>query len=191
MTSLTKLSLSALIVGLVGAVAGFGVFSAFSATTSNGGNVFSAGTVAIGDNDGGSSALYGGSNMKPGEPVTGCIRVTYTGSLEANLKLYTPSTIQNGSAFHLRVQRGTQTTGSFPGCGDFAPTSEAYDGPLGAFPTNYGDGIDGKDAGAAWTQNESLAYRFTITVQDDPTPNAHTSALSTGSHEFTWEARNR
>ena len=190
MHSFRKLSLTILIVGLIGAAAGFGVFSAYSATTSNTGNSFAAGSVAIGDNDGGSSALYVGSNKKPGDSVTSCIQVTYTGTLGASVKLYTPSTVTNGSAFDLTVERGTQTTGAFPDCGDFSPTSEAYDGPLGSFPTTYGGGIDGKDAAAAWAQNDSVAYRFTITVADDTTPNAHTSTMSTGSHDFTWEARN-
>lgn len=190
MPSLRKLSLTVLIVGLVAAAAGFGVFSAYSATTSNTGNSFASGSVAIGDNDGGSTALYVGSNKKPGESVTSCIQVTYTGTLGASVKLYTPSTVTNGSAFNLTVERGTQTTGAFPGCGDFSPTSQAYDGSLGSFATTYDGGIDGKEAAAAWAQNDSVAYRFTITVNDDTAPNAHTSTMSTGSHEFTWEARN-
>jgi hypothetical protein len=33
-------------------------------------------------------------------------------------------------------------------------------------------------------------YRFTIYPVDDSTPNAHTSAVDTGSHNFTWEAQN-
>jgi len=190
MHSVRKLSLTVLIVGLVATAAGFGVFSAYSATTSNTGNSFAAGSVAIGDNDGGSTALYVGSNKKPGDSVTSCIQVTYSGTLGASVKLYTPSTVTNGSAFNLKVERGTQTTGGFPGCGDFAPTSEPYNGPLGSFPTTHAAGIDGKDAAAAWAQNDSVAYRFTITVNDDTTPNAHTSTMSTGSHDFTWEARN-
>jgi hypothetical protein len=190
MNSLRKLSLTALIVGLVAAAAGFGVFSAYSATTSNTGNSFASGSVAVGDNDGGSAKLYLDSNKKPGESATGCIQVSYTGTLGASVRLYTPSTITNGSAFNLTVERGTQTTGAFPNCGDFSPTSVAYDGALGSFPTGYATGIAGKAAGAAWAKDDSVAYRFTITVNDDTTPNAHTSTMSTGSHDFTWEARN-
>jgi len=53
-----KLTLTVLIAGLLAGVAALGAFSAFSATTSNTGNSFASGTVAIGDNDGGSAALY-------------------------------------------------------------------------------------------------------------------------------------
>jgi len=189
MDTLRNFALTALIAGLAASAASFGVFSAFSATTSNRGNSFEAGSVAIGDNDGDSAPLYAESNQKPGDPVQRCIEVSYTGTLDANVKLYTPSAIAHGSAFHLKVERGTQTTGEFPGCGDFTPTSEAYDGPLGAFPKTYADGIDGKSAAAAWAEDEVVVYRFTVTVADDPTPNAHTSTRSTGAHEFTWEAR--
>ena len=190
MTTIRKISLTVLIAGLVAGVAAFGAFSAFSATTSNTGNSFASGTVAIGDNDGGSTALYASANNKPGVPVVSCIRVTYTGSLASDVKLYTPSTITNGTQFNLKVERGTQSTGVFPACGDFAPTSTAYDGALGAFPTTYAAGADGKAAAAAWATNDIVAYRFTITAVDDATPDAHTTVTSSGSHDFTWEARN-
>jgi hypothetical protein len=33
-------------------------------------------------------------------------------------------------------------------------------------------------------------HRFTVTQNDDATANAHTAITSSGSHDFTWEARN-
>ncbi|MGI8779925.1 MAG: TasA family protein [Solirubrobacteraceae bacterium] len=190
MTKTRKITLSILIVGLLAGVAGFGAFSAFSATTSNTGNSFASGTVAIGDNDGGSTALYTASNKKPGDAVTSCIRVTYTGTLGSAVKLYTPSTVTNGTLYNIKVERGTQTTGVFPACGDFAATSTAFDAALSTFPITYATGLDGKAAAAAWATSDVVAYRFTVTQNDDTTANAHTSATSSGSHDFTWEARN-
>jgi hypothetical protein len=189
-TTIRKISLTVLIAGLVAGVAAFGAFSAFTATTSNTGNSFASGTVAIGDNDGGSSALYTSSNNKPGVAVVSCIRVTYTGSLGSDVKLYASAGITGGAALNLKVERGTQSSGVFPACGDFAATSTAYDGALGSFPTTYAAGADGKAAAAAWATNDMVAYRFTVTAVDDATANAHTSAISSGSHDFTWEARN-
>jgi len=189
-TTLRKISLTVLIAGLVAGVAAFGAFSAFSATTSNTGNSFASGTVAIGDNDGGSTALYTSANNKPGVPVVSCIKVTYTGSLASEVKLYASAGITGGAAFNLKVERGTQSAGSFPACGDFVATLTAYDGVLGAFPTTYGAGVDGKDAAAAWGTNDSIAYRFTVTAVDNTTPGARTAVISSGSHDFTWEARN-
>jgi hypothetical protein len=190
MTTIRKLSLTVLIAGLLAGVAALGAFSAFSATTSNTGNSFASGTVAIGDNDGGSTALYTSANNKPNDPVVSCIRVTYTGSLASAVKLYTPSTIGGGTALHLKVERGTQSSGIFPACGDFAMTSVAYDGVLGLFPTTYAAGVDGKAATAAWATNDTIAYRFTASVVDDSTPGAHTTVSDSGLHDFTWEARN-
>ena len=73
--------------GMVGALAGVGTFSAFSSTTVNSGNDFAAGTVFISDNDAG-SAMYNVSNQVPLNSVTTqCITLTYTGSLDADVKL--------------------------------------------------------------------------------------------------------
>jgi hypothetical protein len=72
----------------------------------------------------------------------------------------------------------------------FTSTSTAYSGQLGSFATTYAAGYDGKAGGATWATNDSVDYRFTITQNDDPTPNAHTTPASSGAHTFTWEARN-
>src|SRR5437667_332485 len=68
-----------------------GTYASFTGTTGNGGNNFSAGTVVIGDNDAGSSVISL-SNAKPGDSSTGCIAITYTGSLTASVKLYGSTT---------------------------------------------------------------------------------------------------
>jgi hypothetical protein len=189
-TTIRKITLTVLIAGLVAGVAAFGAFSAFSATTSNSGNTFASGTVAIADNDGGSTALYTSANAAPGAPTVSCIGVTYTGSLASTVKLYASAGITGGAGITLTVERGTMSTGTFPDCGDFAPTSTAYTGALGSFPTDYATGVDGKVAAAAWATNDLVAYRFTVSATDDATANAHTTATSSGAHTFTWEARN-
>jgi hypothetical protein len=188
-TTIRKITLTVLIAGLVAGVAAFGAFSAFSATTSNSGNTFASGTVAIADNDGGSTALYTSANAAPGAPTVSCISVTYTGSLASTVKLYASAGITGGAAINLTVERGTTTTG-FGDCTGFSPSSTAYTGALGSFPTDYATGLDGKAAAAAWATNDVIAYRFTVSATDDATANAHTSATSSGAHTFTWEARN-
>jgi len=183
-----------LLVGLTAAamLAGGGVFAAFSATTSNPGNSISAGSVAIGDNDGADVAMYTAGalgDLAPGDPaVVRCIKVSYTGTLAATVKLFVSNGITNGGSFDVTIERGTQTTGSFPNCGDFAATSTAYTGTLAGLGTSYAGGIDGKAAAATWANGDSVAYRFTLSVHDDPTANAHTSVQNSGAHTFTWEA---
>jgi hypothetical protein len=186
-----KLLLTILVLGGLGAVGGLGAYSAFTATTDNSGNSISSGTVVISQHSG-ATTLYNVSNQKPGDSTAKCVRVTYAGSLGASVKLYVSSGITNGTMFNLKVERGSgmTTLDNTMSCAGFTASSTPYDGALGSFPTTYGTGIDVKAAAAAWGQNDSVDYRFTITQNDDTTANAHTSVTSSGAHTFTWEARN-
>ena len=83
MTRTRRILVSILVVGVLGTLIGVGTYASFTSTTGNGGNNFSAGTVVIGDNDAGSSVISL-SNAKPGDSSTGCIAITYTGSLTAS-----------------------------------------------------------------------------------------------------------
>jgi hypothetical protein len=184
-------------VGVLALMAGVAVFStsaAFTATSSNPGNRIEAGTVAVGDSDAGTGVLYNALNQKPGSgngPTAACIRVTYSGSLASSIKLYS-SAIANGTAFHLKVERGSglSNPGSGMSCAGFTSSSTPFDTTMDTFPTTYGGGIDGKAGGAAWNASDTVDYRFTVYTVDDSTPNAHTSAVDTAAHSFTWEAQN-
>jgi hypothetical protein len=180
-----------LLIGLVGSVAGWGAYSAFTATTTNSGNAITAGTVVISQHAG-ATTLYSSSGLGPGSSIAKCVRVSYTGSLAASVKLYESGAISNGSAFNLKVERGSglSSPDNTMNCTGFTASSTAYDGDLGSFASTYAGGVDGKSGGSAWSQNDSVDYRFTISVNDDATANAHTSALASGSHSFVWEARN-
>jgi hypothetical protein len=186
-----KLLLSLLVLGAVGIVASLGAYSAFTATTTNSGNTITAGTVAI-NQHAGATTLYSATNQAPGASVVKCVRVQYTGSLAASVKLYASAGITNGTAFNLQVERGSGLTSpdATMNCAGFTSSSVAYNGALGSLGTTYAGGEDGKAGGSAWNQNDAVDYRFTITVVDDSTPNARTSALTSNAHSFTWEARN-
>ena len=185
-----KLLLTTLVVGATSAVAGLGVFAAFTATTTNTGNSIASGTVAISDNSLG-PAMYTLPNMGPGSTTTRCIRVKYDGTLPSTVHLYRSNTVTNGTAFNLQVERGSglnPATNPFPSCVGFTAAATVFTGALGTFPTTYATAPDAK--GAAWAQNDTVDYRFTITVVDDPTPNAHSTVVSSSAHSFTWEAQN-
>ena len=185
-----KLLVSLLVLGALGSVVGFGAFSAFTATTTNSGNTLSSGTVIIGQHAG-ATTLYTGTNKKPSDTTIGCVRISYTGSLTADVKLYV-SSVSNGTVYNLKVERGSglSSPDNTMNCTGFASSSTAYDGQIGSVPTTYAGGLDGKAAAATWATNDSVDYRFTITVIDDSTPNAHITTTTTGAHTFTWEARN-
>ncbi len=189
-----KVLLSLLVLGALGAVAGFGSYSAFTATTTNSGNTITAGSVAIEDNDAG-GAMLALANAKPGDADTSCIRVRYTGSLSATVRLYASLTGSLPQYVNLTVTRGTGAAG-FDDCTGFTADATdyngngagvVYSGTLGSFPTTYAAAIVDPKAATpeSWTNGEEHWYRFTITLQD-----TNAAQGLTGTAGFTWEARN-
>lgn len=199
MSNRSKVVRTLLLLGIVACIAGAGVFSAFSSQTENSGNIITAGTVTIEDNDGG-TALYSISNAKPGETKTSCIKVTYKGSLPSTVKVYSPTAVGSigelGPYVNLKVEAGTQTTSTFPSCTEFTPLSSGatlYEGTLTAFVTEHGtyaNGITTNPASATkWETNNSLVYRFTATLSASAPESAQ--GKSTNAHAFRWEAQNQ
>jgi len=190
-----RIFITVAVVALMAGVAVFTTSAAFTATSSNPGNLIEAGTVAIGDSDAGTGKLYNALAQRPGAgngPAAACIRVTYSGSLASAVKLYR-SAVTNGDKFRLTVERGgTSLTAPAAdmNCTGFSAASSAFDNTLDQFPTTYAAGVDGKALGAAWSSGQSVDYRFTVYPVDDSTPNAHTTAVDTGAHSYTWEAQN-
>jgi hypothetical protein len=190
-----KLLLSLVVLGLLGSIAGWATFSAFSATTSNTGNSFSAGTVAISDNDA-SSAMLSLSGAAPGASDTGCIKIDYTGSLSSNVRLYSTVTGTLASYLTVAVTRGTDSSPSFDSCTNFtadatnyigAGAGVIYSGTLAAFPASYAAGIVDPVSGSpeTWTTSETHSYKFVVTLVDDTAAQGLSSTAA-----FTWEARN-
>src|SRR4051794_9534286 len=62
-------------------------YSAFSATTASPTNNWTAGSVALADDDS-NSAMFNAGNLKPGSTGSKCIVVTSSGSLASTVKLY-------------------------------------------------------------------------------------------------------
>jgi hypothetical protein len=191
MSTRRKLLITLGVVAIMG-LGVFGTFAAFTATSTNAGNKIDSGTVKVDDDSGTTTKLYDVSNQKPGQSTSACIRIKYNGSLAASVKLYLAGTVTNGSNYNLKVERGSglTTVDGTRSCTNFSASSTAYDGDLGSFATTYGGGYPGKAGGAAWAQNDTVDYKFTITQNDDATANAHTSVKSSAAHDFTWEARN-
>jgi hypothetical protein len=181
------------IVGAAGSLAGVGAFSAFSSTTANAGNSFASGTVVLADNDA-DAAMYTLTNQKPGVVTEKCIKVTYTGSLPADVKLYSESEIGDlGPHINMVITQGTQASPSFPTCTGFVPDGGAalYTGTLAAFAAAHADEANGLATTPApatpWTTNSTVVYRFAVQVADVDAAQGKTS----GAHTFSWTARNQ
>ena len=193
----TKVALTLLVVALVGVTLRVGTWSAFSDTTDNAGNTFSAGTVTLTDNDAG-VAMLSLSNAKPGNTDTGCITVSYTGSLASTVRLYGTTTGTGLDPYlNLTVTRGSFTTPpAYDSCTGFtadavnyigAGNGVVYNGTLQGYPDSYTAGIVDPTSGTpeSWTNPESHVYQITVTVQDN-----NLAQGKNATQTFTWEARN-
>jgi hypothetical protein len=182
-----------LVVGVVGGLATLGAFSAFTSQADNPNNRVSAGTVTLADNDGGNAA-YDFEGAKPGDFEQSCITVSYSGSLNADVKLFTPSTIGDlGPHVNLKVEPGSFTTAppAYPSCSNFAPDGAAiFDAALSTFPTSYAGGVsDYPGSTSAWQSGNSVVYRVTATLSASAPDTAQGD--TTGLHTLRWEARNQ
>jgi len=190
-----KVLASAVTLGLIGVVAGVSTFSAFTATTANAGNTFAAGSVVIDDNDA-NGAMFSMTALKPGDNDTGCITVTYTGTLAATVKLYGTTTGTGLDPYiNLTVTRGTIAAPSFDSCAGFsadatnyigAGAGVVYNGTLAGYADNWAAGlVDAPSATEVWSTNEVHTYRFAVSVADNDLAQGLTAGQT-----FTWEARN-
>jgi predicted ribosomally synthesized peptide with SipW-like signal peptide len=183
---------SLLAIGAAGAVAGFGTFSAFSSSTENPGNKIDAGTVALSDNDSG-SALYSIAGAKAGTTVDRCITVTYSGDLDADVKLYLPDAVGDLAPYvNMVVTPGTDATPSFGDCTGFVADGAAlFSGTLQSFRAahdSWANGlVDNPGSTTKWSQGNAVTYRVQLTLQDDN----NAQGKVTGTHRLVWEARNQ
>jgi hypothetical protein len=195
MRTRNKLLTSALVVAVLGSVTALGVFGLFSATTQNSGNEISSGTVTLTDNDAGSAQLNI-TGAKPGDTWTRCIKVTYNGSLPADVHSYVVGgTGPLAPYLHLTLSQGTEAAATFPSCTGFTPdatngTGVTYDGPaLGAPTGTYETGANVVPFGqTAWNQGDSLVLKSVVTL-DAAAPDLAQGNTS-GVYAVVWEARN-
>ena len=77
--------------------------------------------------------MYSVSGKKPGDSVQACITLTYTGTLAADVKVYTASTIGSlGQYLDMTVDKGSGSP-TFPGCTGFILQSNIFTGTLQSF----------------------------------------------------------
>lgn len=196
MTTRSKILRTLVVLGVLACIAGAGVFSAFSSQTDNPGNVVTAGSVILADNDAG-AATYKLTNAKPGDSQASCIKVTYTGTLDASVRIYTPTTIGPlGPSVNLKIEPGTQTgSPAFPSCSNFTPDASGplFEGTLSSFASehnSFANGVaDNPGASAKWVTNDSVVYRVTATLSASAPDSAQ--GQSTGEHVLRWEAQNQ
>jgi hypothetical protein len=159
--------------------------AAFTSTTANAANSWSAGTVALTDDDTG-TAMFAVTNMAPGDSITRCITVSYSGSVDAAVRLYGSITGGTGLGTYLdlTVERGTG--GSFASCTGFVSTESVYSGTLAGFTSAHTGFVNGAGSWApvGGAPVDTMTYRFTTTLQSNNAAQALTATAA-----FTWEAQ--
>lgn len=162
--------------------------AAFSASTANPVDQWAAGTVVLGDDDSG-SALFSASGLLPGDTGSKCIKVSYSGSLAATVKLYGGSlTGSLGPYIDLVVQEATVigNNGTFAGgCTGFAGT-QIYSGTLSGFTAAASSYATGVGSFAPTGTGQYRVYRFDYTLNASA-PSAQQGASAGAT--FTWESR--
>jgi hypothetical protein len=189
----TRILVALIATGLVAIAYRRATFAAFTLTTQNANDSYAAGTVTLSDNDAG-IVMWDVTNQQPTSPaLVRCIRVTYTGSLGAAVRLYTTTAASALDPYlNITVEKGSMPVGTvFPSCTGFAPQATiAPAGTLQAFKTartGWANGIPAfPGVQATWNPGDSLVYRFTVQMQ-----NTYAAQGLTGLVSFTWEAQNQ
>jgi hypothetical protein len=159
--------------------------AAFTARSSNGGNSWTTGVVTLADDDSG-QALFTVTNLLPGDTGSKCIRVTYSGTVTASVKLFATS-VTGTLAPDLRIVvtqgAGGGNVGAFGTCaGGFSGTT-IYDGALSAFPTTWAGGLG---SFAPTGAGQFTVYRFDYELPSG-TPSDRQGRPA--AVDFRWESR--
>lgn len=171
-------------------------YSSFSSSVNTASNNFAAGTVALGDNDVDGSMLQL-TSAQPGNTDSACIRVRYTGTLPASVRLYATTSGTLVPYLNVVVTRGVDTAPAFDSCTSFTPDGTnylglgngiVYSGTLSSFPSTWTTGLVDATSSTTetWTGTEDHSYRISVTLGSD------TGAQGkSGTASFVWEARNQ
>ena len=172
-----------------------GAAATLSAQDRNPTTSMSTGTVILGSNSTGGPvvALTAGD---AGSTASGCIAVTYTGTIASTMRLY--GTVSGGlsSFLTLTITRGTDSSPTYASCTNFvadtpnyigAGVGVIYNGSLASYPSTYATGLVDPLAATpeSWTNNERHVYKIAVTQSSSLSAQGQ-SATAT----YTWEARN-
>lgn len=169
-----------------GTLAGSGAFAAFNADSGTGASTWSTGALALGATP--ASAVFTLSGLTPGSFGKSCVVVNYSGTVDADVKLYVASS--SGALAGYLTWQVEEGSGSSPSCSDFTAnavdynTNDATTGTLASFAstaTSYSTGV------GSWAPSSSSSedYEFNWQLQDNNAAESTSASLT-----LTWEAQN-
>ena len=166
-----------------GIAVGQSSYAAFSSTTDNPGSNWKAGAVTLTDDDA-NAAAFSATSLKPGDTGSKCIKVTSTGDISGQVKMYsTGHATTKALSDNIDITVALGNGGGFASCDGFVKTSDLYSGTLAnyaATKTNYATGT------TDWVsnKNDSRTYQITYKIKDTA-PN--TVQGGTSGINFVWE----
>lgn len=169
----------------------------FTDSTSSPGESWTAGTVVLDDNDGG-TALFSVDGLVPGDTGSKCIEVTYSGSADPSaVKLYVSALADtDGAGGDTAVASGQLSDdldltvdlyAAGESCATGTPTTNVFSGTLNTFGTantDYSSGVGTWDPTAS--SDLTRAYNFTWTLGTDTADDAQGDGSTA---TFTWETQ--
>jgi hypothetical protein len=179
--------------------------AAFTDYAPNPSNSLTAGRVTLTDDDTGAdansgTALFTATGLTPGQSASRCIRVTYTGTIAAKVRVYA-SAISDaqtlGQYIELQIEEGTGTA-EFDG----VPACGTGDATFTAERVLYGSGLSGNVAAfgalnsyatglpqaSEWTPSSTATKIYKITYRLDANTPGATHQNKTCALAFRWEA---
>ena len=154
-----------------------GTWADWAAATENTTNTIGTGTVALTDDDNGSS-IFVFTGISPGTQASRCVLVRNAGTAAVNVELVGSVSGELKDHMTIKVTRGSKGAScASPGMG-----TVLYDGELNAFPTS----TTGTPIAPApvWEPADQYPYLFQIVLRNDP--GAQGKSASVG---MSWRAR--
>ncbi|MBD8517627.1 MULTISPECIES: hypothetical protein [unclassified Plantibacter] len=164
-------------------------YAAFTSSTDNSGNAWSAGAIALSDDDSG-AAMFAADDLQPGSTGVNCIAVTSDGSLSSDIRLYADNAAQTQDLDqHLQLDIVQGAGGGYGSCEDFVPATtgaSVYGGTLAGLANTAVDHASGLGSWASVGGGEERVFKVTYTLSPDA-PN--TVQGGTAAVDLVWEGR--
>ena len=153
----------------------------FTATSANPGNVFTAGTLTIGNTKAdGTTSTEGtlvdqltAANMKPGDVVTGTVKIKNTGSISGTFAL--TAAVSTGTGFSSTFSHDLTLKVT-------EDSTQIYSGAFDAMPATP------LTSGAAWAAAAVHTYVFTVTFPNGTPTNDNPFQGAKAQLNLTWTA---
>ncbi|MFZ7087992.1 hypothetical protein [Curtobacterium sp. RRHDQ10] len=163
-------------------------YAAFTSTTENDGNSWTAGSIALADDDQG-TAMFDASDLQPGSAGERCITVTSAGSLTNTVRLYTQNATTTAAlADHLAVTVDHGTGGGFADCTGFVEDGTAFTGSLSDLTEQATDHASGIGQWTVPAGGDERTYRIRYALSEDA-PN--TAQGGSAAVDLVWEGQTR